>query len=193
MSINTKELNRIPMGSVDIYIMEFTGTKVSEIPEDSVIETEENLIGRIKDGGTVTYKPTYYTAKSDDGKAKRTDLTEEDVSISFGLITLAGDALVRLVPTAKSTTENGERITEIGGIDNDNGKVYLVRAVHKDKKKGDVRYTIIGRNVEGFAAAYKPNQECIITPSIDADPFENGRLLLIKESDIPSSASQVAE
>lgn len=176
-----KEIDRIALGSVDIYLQEFTGTKIEEIPEDSVIETEANMIGRTKDGGEITYITTYYTAKSDDGKAQRTELQEDAATLSFGLITWNGDTITKIVETASSSVTEGKRRTLIGGVANRNEKVYLIRAVHKDKVKGDVRYTVIGKNVQGFAAAYKPAQESVITPNIQAEPFEDGRLLVVDE------------
>ena len=178
-----KEINRIALGSVSIYMVAFTGSAVADIPEDATLETDANLIGRTKDGGTITYSSTYYTAKSDDGKAQRTDLTDESATISFGLITWNGDAIAKLVETASATIATGKRRTLIGGIENKNDTTYLIRAVHKDKVKGDVRYTMIGKNVQGFAAAYKPGQESVITPSIQAEPFSDGRLLVIDEAD----------
>ena len=42
----TKELNKIPLGSMDFYVTEWTGT----VPEDSAIEAEKNMIGRTKNG-----------------------------------------------------------------------------------------------------------------------------------------------
>lgn len=181
-----KEIDRISMGSVDIYLKEFEGNAVADIPSDEELEKDENLIARTKDGGTFTYSPNFYTAKSDDGKAKRTELTEESVKVSFGLITWNGNTITQIVPTAQATIKDGERITEIGGLDNINDKTYIFRAVHKDRVKGDVRYTFLGQNTAGFAAAYKPGQETVITPEIDADPFDNGRLMIMRESDIPT-------
>ena len=182
-----KEIDRIAMGSVDIYLTEWEGTSVDDIPADEVLEVESNLIGRTKDGGTITYTPTFYTAKSDDGEAKRTELTEEEVKVSFGVITWNGDTVSKLVPTASVTVKDGKRRTEIGGIKNNDDKTYLFRAVHKDKVKGDVRYTFIGRNTQGFAAAYKKGQESVITPEVETDPFDNGRLLIMDESDIDTT------
>ena len=98
-----KEINRIAMGSVDIYMTEFTGTAVADIPADNVIETEANHIGRTKDGGEVTYTTTYYNAKSDDGKAARNEMTDDSSSFSFGLITWNGDTITKIVPTASAT------------------------------------------------------------------------------------------
>lgn len=179
-----QEINRIAMGSVDIYMMEFTGTAVSDIPSDVTIETEANHVGRTKDGGEVTYTTTFYNVKSDDGKAARNEMTDDSASVSFGLITWNGNTIVKIVPTAAATITNGKRRTLIGGVANRTDKVYLVRAVHKDKVKGDVRYTMIGKNVNGFAAAYKPGQETTVTPSIAAEPFDDGRLIVLDESDI---------
>lgn len=179
-----KEIDKISMGTVDIYIMEFEGNAVADIPSDEEFEKPENLIGRTKDGGTIIYSPNFYTAKSDDGKVKRTELIEESVKMSFGLITWNTNTFTQIVPTAQATVVNGERITEIGGLDNINDKTYIFRAVHKDRVKGDVRYTFLGRNTAGFTAAYKQGQETVITPEIDTDPFDTGRLLIVKESGI---------
>ncbi|MBQ1463300.1 MAG: hypothetical protein IIZ18_00680, partial [Ruminococcus sp.] len=86
-----REVNRIAMGSVDIYMQEFTGSAVSDIPADTVLETDENLIGRTKDGGDITYTTNYYNVKSDDGKAARNEMTDDSATFSFGLITWNGD------------------------------------------------------------------------------------------------------
>lgn len=179
-----KEINRIAMGSVDIYMLVFTGTQVSDIPADNAIEVEANHIGRTKDGGEITYSTTYYNVKSDDGKAARNELTDDSATISFGLITWNGDTITKLVPTATASISGGKRRTLIGGVANKNDTIYLIRAVHKDGEKGDVRYTFIGKNVNGFAAAYKPGQETTITPNITAEPFDDGRLIVLDESDV---------
>lgn len=179
-----KEINRIAMGSVDVYMTAFTGTAISDIPEDSVIETEENLIGRTKEGGEITYTTTYYNVKSDDGKASRSEMTEDSAAFSFGLITWNGNTITKLVATASATVTGTKRRTLIGGVTNVNNVIYLVRAVHKDDVKGDVRYTMLGKNVAGFAAAYKPGQETTITPNIEAEPFDDGRLIILDEENV---------
>ena len=61
-----KELDRIPLGSMDFYVVEYTGS----IPDDATFEIEKNMIGRTKNGATVTYGAEWHTAESDDGKAK---------------------------------------------------------------------------------------------------------------------------
>lgn len=179
-----KEKNRIALGSVDIYMVETTSTDVADIPADNVIETEDNLIGRTKDGGEVTYTPTYYSVKSDDGKASRNDMTDDSATISFGLITWNGGTIQKIVSTASVSVSGTKRRTMIGGITNRNDKMYIIRAVHKDAEKGDVRYTMLGKNVNGFAASYKPGTETTITPQIQAEPFSDGHLLIMDEDDV---------
>ena len=184
-----KELDRIALGSVDIYMTEFTGSAVADIPADSVIETEANHIGRTKDGGEIVYSASFYNVKSDDGKAARNEMTDDSATISFGLITWSGDTITKLVPTATATVTDNKRRTLIGGVANKDDKTYLIRAVHKDKVKGDVRYTAIGKNVNGFAASYRPQQETTITPSITAEPFDDGRLIILDEEDVTAATT----
>lgn len=186
------EINRIPLGSCDVYVTEWTGSAVSDIPEDSAIEVDGNLIGRTKDGAELEYQQTYYSAKSDDGKASRTEMTDDSAYMSWGLITWNGAGITKLISTASATTSGSgtamKRRTLIGGAANDNGKTYLFRAVHKDKVKGDVRYTMIGKNINGFAAAYKPGQATTITPRVQAEPFSDGCLLVMDEDKIDTGA-----
>ena len=176
-----KEKDRIALGSLDIYMIAFASNAIADIPSDVTLETEENLIGRTKDGGTLTYTSNYYSVKSDDGKAARNELTEDSATLDFGIITWNGDTIAKLVETARTSISGGKRRTLIGGVDNKNDNIYLIRAVHKDKVKGDVRYTMLGKNVNGFAAAYKPGQECTISPQINAEPFSDGTLIVKDE------------
>lgn len=183
------EKNRIAMGSCDIYMIEFTGKTFEDIPNDAALEMEANLIGRTKDGATFTHTTASYTAKSDDGIAQRTEMTEQTVTLSFGLITWNGRTIEKIVPTAIASnitvegTDKKRRRTVGKSLSSADGKLYVVRAVHKDKVKGDVRYTIIGKNLDGFSAAYKPGVECTITPTITAEPDDNGDLYIIDEDD----------
>lgn len=186
------EIDRIALGSVDVYVTEWTGSAISDIPEDAALEVDANLIGRTKDGADFEYQTTWYSVKSDDGKASRNELVDDNGYMSYGMITWNGDTLTKIISTASATTSgtspNVKRRTLIGGVANDNGKTYLFRAVHKDKVKGDVRYTMIGKNVNGFAAAYKPGQPTTITPRIQAEPFSDGHLLVIDEANVDAGA-----
>ncbi|MGI5857572.1 MAG: hypothetical protein ACOX64_14125, partial [Candidatus Merdivicinus sp.] len=61
MATNSTDGEKIVLGSGLVYITEYSGT----IPEDSVIETDENLMGLIQGGATLEYKPEFYTAEDD--------------------------------------------------------------------------------------------------------------------------------
>lgn len=181
----TKELNRIQLGSMDFYVIEFTGI----IPEDSVIETEENMIGRTKNGGTINYTANWYLAESDDGKAKKRKLTGESATIGYGNITWNGYTIATLVATARVSEKNGKRTTKIGGVTNNNGKRYLIRGVHRDATDGDVRITGVGVNTGGWEAVYNPAQETIINPSFELEPkLDNDGTLLIYEEEVIEDA-----
>ena len=141
----TKELNKIPLGSMDFYVVEWTGT----MPTDAAIEIEGNLIGRTKKGATINYATNWYVAESDDGKAKKRKITSESASISYGNITWNSNTLAKLIATARVTEDatTNKRTTKIGGVANDNGKRYLIRGVYTDKVDGDRQY------FKGFAIA----------------------------------------
>lgn len=181
----TKELNKIPLGSMDFYVVPFTGT----IPTDAELEVEANMIGRTKNGATVNYTTNWYLAESDDGKAKKRKITAENMSISYGNITWNGVTISKLIATARVTEANGKRTTKIGGVENDNGIRYLIRGVHKDKVDGDIRITGVGVNTAGWEAVFNPTQETIITPSFDLEPKldDEGTLLIYEEEIIEAS------
>ena len=186
------EVNRIALGSVDVYVMEWTGSAISDVPTDVELEVDANFIGRTKDGAEFEYQSTWYSVKSDDGKASRNEMTDDNGYMSFGRITWNGAGITKLISTASATVSgsgsSAKRRTLIGGAANDNGKTYLFRAVHKDKVKGDVRYTMIGKNINGFTAAYKPGQPTTITPRVQAEPFSDGHLMIIDEDKVDTGA-----
>lgn len=184
----TKELNRITLGSMDFYVIEFTGT----IPQDTAIEVESNMIGRTKNGGTVRYSAEWYVASSDDGKAKKRKLTGENASIEYGNITWNGNTISRLAATARVSETDGKRTTKIGGLANDNGKRYLIRGVHKDPVDGDVRITGVGVNTGGWEAVYSPTQESVINQSFELEPrLDSDGTLLIYEEEVIEAAAGV--
>ena len=96
MSANKKE-KRIVLGGGKLYIKEFEGT----IPENEVIETDENLLGYIQGGATVSYTPTFYEAKDDLGLVSKKFITEEEVILKSGIMTWNSSTLTKLSSTAR--------------------------------------------------------------------------------------------
>lgn len=82
-------MERIILGSADVYIQAFDG---STVPVTADICKPENLMAYISGGASVEYKPSFYTAKDDTGKKSKTIVTEEEVTLKTGIMTfLFGD------------------------------------------------------------------------------------------------------
>lgn len=183
---NTDELKRIPLGSGEIYVTEFTGT----IPADTVIETKNNILGYIQGGASIEYKPTYYTAKSDNGKASKTVLTEEELTLKLGLITWNTNVLNKLIATGTVTnSDDGKKRTlKLGGTANQNVVKYIYRFVNNDKVDGDIRVTVVGSNQAGFSLSFTRDKESAVNPEIKAEPLnDEGRLMIYEEEILNNS------
>lgn len=175
--INTNESKRIPLGSGSIFCIEYAG----EIPSDSVIETESNRLGHITGGASVTYTPTYYNAKDDLNKVRKTILTDEEAKLGLGLITWNANTLKKLCANGTVTESGGKRTLKIGGIENQNVKNYLFRFVNKDAVDGDIRITVVGSNQNGIEMTWAKDKETAINPEINVAAMEDGTLIIFEE------------
>ena len=63
---------KIVLGSGKLYVTEFANT----IPEDSVLEVKENILGYIQGGATLSYTPSFYEAKDDLGLVVKKPLSK---------------------------------------------------------------------------------------------------------------------
>mgnify|MGYP001858586301 CR=1 FL=1 len=70
------DINEILIGACDVYMYEFTG---AEVPENTVIETDEHNVGHCSSGFTVDYKPTKYDVKNQYGQIVKSAVTEEAI------------------------------------------------------------------------------------------------------------------
>ncbi len=180
---NEKTNERIVLGSGLLYITEFDG----EIPESTVIETEANLLGYIKNGATLTYTPTFYDATDDLGKVAKRIITEEEAVLSSGVMTWNANTLAALSATARVTedTTEGKRTMKIGGVGNYDRKKYLLRFLYSDPADGDIRVTIVGSNQAGFALAFVKDQETVTNAEFKALPQDADGTLILYEEDAP--------
>lgn len=185
MGKRTKET--ITLGSGKLYSVEYTGT----IPSNSDLEKEDNILGYIKGGASLDYKPEYYDAEDDLGMVKKTILTKEEVTLKSGILTWNANTLKKLVSTGRITEdeENNMRTIKIGGINNNDGKQYIFHFVHEDKKDGNVRITIVGQNTAGFSLAFAKDAETVIDAEIKALPNDSeGTLIIFQEEYTPSDS-----
>ena len=155
---------KIVLGSGKLYVTEFANT----IPEDSVLETKENILGYIQGGATLSYTPSFYEAKDDLGLVVKKMLTDEEVVLKSGIMTWNGKTLEKLCGTARVTEAGSTRTVKIGGIGNYDGKKYVIRFVHEDEVDGDIRLTIVGSNEAGFEMAFAKDKETVVNVEFKA-------------------------
>lgn len=177
---NTDETKKIPLGSGEVFIVEFTGS----IPKDSEFEKDINRLGWIQGGASIEYKETKYEAKDDLGKVSKTITTEEEAVLKLGILTWNGNTLEKLTSTGRVSESGGKRTLKIGGITNQHNKKYAVRFVNRDKIDGDTRITIVGYNQAGFTLAYAKDKETVINPEFKAMPCDDEGTLIIYEEEI---------
>lgn len=178
---------RIVLGSGKCYVTEFTGT----VPENSVIETEANLLGLIQGGATLEYGPDFYDAEDDLGLAQKAILIKEEVSLKTGIMTWCANTLDKLCATGRVAEDSSKktRTIKIGGLGHYNGKSYLIRFVHLDAVDGDIRLTIVGSNRAGFSLVFTKDKETVIDAEFKAQALDNEGTKVIYEETIPGSGT----
>ncbi|NYB73394.1 hypothetical protein HZF24_04490 [Sedimentibacter hydroxybenzoicus DSM 7310] len=174
---------KIVLGSGKLYMSEWDG---ENIPADTDLEIETNLLGLIKGGASLAYTPTFYEAKDDLGLRSKKILTNETSTLTSGIMTWNGKTLNKLIATGKITEGSGKRTLKIGGMANYNDKKYVIRFLHEDEQDGNIRVTIIGSNNTGFTLAFAKEGETVINAEFAAVPHDTTGTLIIYEEDIPN-------
>lgn len=174
-------IKKITLGSGKLYVSDF----VDSVPEDDVLEADDNILGLIQGGATLSYEAEFYTAQDDLGYAVKKMLTEETVTLKSGIMTWNGKTLEKLCSTARVSedAEGKTRTVKIGGAANYNGKKYVIRFVHADPENGTIRITIVGSNEAGFELAFAKDAETVIDAEFSAFPQDDeGTLVEYRES-----------
>lgn len=182
-------MERIILGSADVYIQAFDG---STVPVTADICKPENLMAYISGGASAEYKPSFYTAKDDTGKKSKTIVTEEEVTLKTGIMTFDGNKFKYLCDTARVTEDKAKkrRTVKIGGIDNRQGARYVICLHHKDAVDGDIWVMIVGNNQAGFTISFEKDKETVVDEEITALPMdEEGTLLMYEEEMTESEAA----
>ena len=169
-----KKRKDITLGSGKLYAQEYTGTTV---PETEAICTDDNILGYISGGATLSYKPTFYNAKDDLGLVSKTVLTAEEVTLKSGVMTWDGNTLAKLSATARVTETDAatgnpaKRSVKIGAVDN----------ADEDGKR-ELYVRIVGKNQSGFEIAFAKDKETVIDAEFAADPMDaEGTLIYYDE------------
>ena len=172
----------ITLGSGKLYCMEYPADGI--IPEDDVIEVEDNRLAWIKGGAGLEYTGEFYDAKDDLGMVSKRKINSEEVKMTSGIMTWNGKVLKKLCSTARVTEAAGVRTVKIGGTNNDDGKNYIIHFVHEDAVDGDVRITMVGQNTSGFTLTFAADAETVIDAEFSAVSGKldkEGTLVIIKE------------
>ena len=135
---NTNRLKAIPLGSGNVYILPVADYPT--MPTDEQFEQDVNMIGRTKNGATLTYSGEYYTAVSDDGVAKKTKLTAETLTVRWGIMTWIPATVQLILQTATAsvvgTGDSQYAEVKIGGVGNQSNQEYWVHFVGGDDVDG---------------------------------------------------------
>lgn len=186
---NKDRLKTIPLGSGNVYMIPYV--EGSSMPTDAEFEQNTNMVGRTKNGATFNYSQTFYTAVSDDGVAKKRRLNEETASFTWGVMTWVPETVAKFLRTATaSTASEGDytiSVLEGGGIGNQVAKKYWLHFVGGDDIDGKITLTGIGENIDALAIAFANNNETVITPNFEFDPYDaEGHLYKFKMANQPN-------
>lgn len=169
---------KIVLGSGKLYVSAFNDT----VPEDIELEKEANIIGYIQGGASLSYKPSFYEAKDDLGLVVKKIVTDEEATLTSGIMTWNADTLKKLCSTARVTTNENTKVVKIGGVGNYDATSYVIRFVHTDEE-GTIRITIRGTNEAGFEMAFAKDKETVINAEFKALPMDSeGTLIEYRET-----------
>lgn len=178
---------RIVLGSGTLHMVEFTSA--SQIADASAVIalcTAANILGYIKGGASLAYTPTFYEAKDDLGYVTKTIITEEEATLTSGVMTWNGATLAKLSATGRVTEDatNHIRTVRIGGLANAVNKKYAIIFHHEDDIDGDIYVCIVGNNQAGFTLAFAKDQETVIDAEFKAlAQDDTGTLIMYIEED----------
>lgn len=148
------------LGSGRLYLLDLPSD--GNIPDDATLEAEENWAGQIKGGAAINYVPTFYDVKSDETIID-TFITNEDVTLKTGVMTVTAEIMKRLSATGRITTDQttGKKTLLLGGLNNINHTKSIVHFVHKGANS-TIRVTIVGKNIKGFGLNFLPETETVL-------------------------------
>lgn len=188
--------NRIVLGSGKLYVTEFTGSEqIATAAAVQALCIDDNLLGYISGGATLAYTPTYYTAQDDLGYVMKTILTEEEVTLTSGVLTFNGNTLDKLCSTGRVTEDatSHTRTVLFGGIGNAVNTQYVIIFHYSDPIDGDIWVCIVGNNQSGFSLAFAKDQETVIDAEFKALAQDNeGTLIKYIEQDATITAATYA-
>lgn len=163
----------VPIGSGYFHIMEYTGT-LEALPTLISKLTASTRFGTTSGGATLTYTGTTHEEKDDLGTVGRVITIEEEVKLKGGIFSWEPGMLEKLCSTARvDNTDTTYNILRLGGLDNDNGKQYVIVFEHVDKQLGNLYIVIVGSNTNGLSLAFAKDSTTKLEPEFTATPQDD--------------------
>lgn len=181
--------NEILLGAGEVYMYEFDGT---EIPEDSVIETEDHNVGHCQGGFTIDYKPTKYDVINQYEKVVKSFITKEEITAKTGILSWALDKL-KMLSTGEYKADKVNKVRTL--LFTGKGKsisTVLFRFVHEKENGKKIRFTMIGQGGSGFALEFA-SKELTINAEISAIQKLDGFLAKFEEELTDKEAAAITE
>jgi hypothetical protein len=178
---------RIVLGSGKLHVAEFTAqSQIADAAAVKALCTDDNILGYISGGASLAYTPNFYTATDDLGYVTKTIITEEEVTLTSGIMTFNGQTLNKLSATGRVTEDKTTktRTVKIGGIGNATNQKYVIIFHHEDDQDGDIYVCIVGNNQAGFTLAFAKDKETVIDAEFRAlAQDDEGTLIMYIEED----------
>lgn len=179
--MSSRTSKSVAIGSGYFYILDYTGT--APVPDTVITSlTETNRFGTTTGGATLTYTGTTHEEKDDLGTVGRVITIEEEVKLKGGIFSWEPGMIEKLVSTARldKTTDETYNILRLGGLNNDNGKQYMIVFEHVDKQLGNLYIIIVGSNSNGLSMAFAKDNTTKLEPEFSAVPQDtDGTLCMI--------------
>lgn len=182
---------RIALGSGKIYLKNVTEvTDLNIADPEKLIEDfciPDNEFGAVKNGATISYAPTNYTASDDLGRFTKTITQDETVTLGCGLITVGLKMLEVLADSGRVVSSTGKKsFIKIGGTANSKNASYLIIFEHLDAKDGNIYVILIGKNTAELSIAFAPGAETVLNPTFTAEGMDDEGTKLIILMDDPN-------
>lgn len=174
----------VPLGSGRFYIVEHDG---SALTAEKIVAAclTDNQFGETKGGATLTYSATEHKEQDDHGVLTRVIVTEEEAKLKGGIFSWMPEMLTKLVRTGHVSDEEKYRVIKIGGLNNDDGKQYIVVFKHIDPKYPPLYVAIVGTNSAGLQISFARDNTSKLEPEFTALPGdEEGTLIFIVEEKV---------
>lgn len=184
-----RDKKSVPLGSGRCYVAELTEGMTLQAAELVALCVDENLLGETKNGATLSYTANIHKEQDDHGILIRVITTEEEAKLKLGVFSWCPDTLTLLASTARKVKEGDYDVLKIGGLNNDNGKSYVVVFKHIDPKLGDLYVAIVGSNTAGLSLAFARDNTTKLEPEFTALPSdEEGTLIKMFEA-LPAASA----